>query len=123
MIVALTKQEIEQMLAEYVEAAIVHADANKAGDTDTAAACAQRKIDIYRRLKRDGQDALTAFHVLLEHPDPKVRASVAGYGLEFAPKESEQVLEELAKLAPDPIGVSAGMALFVWRSGNFEFPD
>jgi Domain of unknown function (DUF2019) len=120
---ALTKSEIDQMLTTYIDAAIAHDQANRTQDHDAATKYTDLKANIYRRLKKDGHDALTAFHALMKHPNPAVQIAVAGFGLEFASDESEKVLEQLQTLVPDIIGVDAAMALFIWRSGEAEFPQ
>jgi Domain of unknown function (DUF2019) len=123
MIATLTKLEIDQMLADFVEFVAIHGQANEDNDLELASQCTNRRAEIYRRLKMDGHDSLEAFYALLKHPDLDVRMSAATFGLESAPGESERVLEELATLAPDLTGVNAAMTLFVWRSGELKFPE
>lgn len=114
------EDNINETIVEFVTASIAHAEANKRGDEEAARLHAAKKATVYRDLKDRGVKATKAFMTLLDHPDPEVRLAAAGYALELNSTEAERVLEELS--ANPDMALDAGMALFVWRSGEMKFP-
>jgi len=54
-------------------------------------------VAINQELRRRGPEAHRSLLRLLSHPDPAVRGWAGCHALEFAPKEAEQTLEEVAR--------------------------
>ena len=85
--------------------------ANKAHDVVAA---------IYRELREQGTER--ALLPLLRHPDPAVVVWAGSHALEFAPRNGERALEDLARQDHGIVGFAALQTLAVWREGRLSFP-
>ena len=77
-------------------------------------------VAIRRELRTRGLEAQRQLLALLDDPDPGTRCWAAVSVLEFAPREGERVLAELAKLPDSLVGFSAEMTLEQWKAGTFN---
>jgi hypothetical protein len=116
---------VDELVSRYRAAASAHGSM-KLTDSAKARRAANRKADtvavIYRQLRTRG--AASVLSVLLEDPDPGVRAWAGAHALEFAPSQGEQVLEALAAEDTEPLGKgsNAKITLEEWRAGRLRFP-
>lgn len=77
-------------------------------------------IAIHRELRARGVEAQLCLLVLLDAPDPATRCWAATAVMEFAPKEGERVLTDLARNAGGLVGFSAEWALAEWMAGTLN---
>lgn len=77
-------------------------------------------VAINRELRARGMEAQRHLLVLLDDPDLGTRCWAAKAVLEFAPREGERVLADLAKHADGLIGFSAEWALEQWNAGALK---
>ncbi|WPB81952.1 DUF2019 domain-containing protein [Archangium violaceum] len=77
-------------------------------------------IAIHRELQARGVEAQLCLLVLLDDPDPATRCWAATAVMEFAPKEGERVLTDLARNAGGLVGFSAEWTLEDWRAGTLK---
>lgn len=73
-------------------------------------------------LRARGIEAQRQLLKLLDDPDPGTRCWAAASVLEFAPKEGERVLTEIAQHVDGLVGFSAERTLEQWRAGTFNPP-
>lgn len=106
----------DDLVALYQKNAIEH---RRASDPKTANRAADLVANVYRELKRRGDQALLL--PLVHSPHAEVRSWAAAHALEFAPEQGVSVLEDLSR-EPRSLGFSAKMTLKVWREGNLRFP-
>jgi Domain of unknown function (DUF2019) len=117
----LATASIDDIVAEYVEAAAKHHEATDAGTSRVTNRAHDRIASAYGELRRRGPDAQRSLLPLLDHENLGVRLWAAAHALEFAPAEGERTLLELEPL-PGFTGFNAGMTLQVWRKGELRFP-
>ncbi|HYO72918.1 MAG TPA: DUF2019 domain-containing protein [Archangium sp.] len=77
-------------------------------------------VAIHRELRARGIEAQRKLLVLLDDPDPGTRCWTATAVMEFAPREGERVLAELARNAGGLVGFSAEWALEEWKAGTLK---
>jgi Domain of unknown function (DUF2019) len=109
----------DELVVLYRDAGRIHGEATMSGDNKVGNPKAVLIADVYRELRRRGTESVLA--VLLDDPDPGVRAWAGAHALEFAPDEGEPVLEALEAGGYGPISFSAEMTLEVWRDGELRF--
>jgi hypothetical protein len=108
------------LIQEYAEAASAHGEATAAGDNARANQAHEVVAATYRRLRSHGEQRRLL--PLLEHSDPAVVAWAAAHALEFAPKEGERALTDLAQRDSGIISFAAEVTLSEWREGKLAFP-
>lgn len=85
---------------------------------------ANRKYDalitIRKELRARGMEADRHLLGLLDDPEPGTRYWAASSVLDFAPKEAERVLSELANLPKSLVGFTAELTLQQWKAGIFK---
>jgi hypothetical protein len=77
-------------------------------------------VAIIKELRSRGPEAQRQLSKLLADPEPSTRCWTASAVLEFAPREAEQVLEELSRTQRNATGVSAHFTLKQWREGTWN---
>jgi hypothetical protein len=109
--------DVDRLLEVFANAARGQWDALDRADHKEANSQFDRYVASYRELRRlgaPGQQGLTA---LLRSPHPAVRMVTGAYALEFAPREAEPVLQELAS-GSGLLAFNADMTLREWRAGR-----
>lgn len=112
---------LEELIAAYETAAVLHGDAFAKGDLRTSNRAADKVAAIYRELRQRGDGARMALLPLLLASHSWVRGWAAAHALEFAPEMGRVVLEALST-EEGMIGFSARMTLTTWRKGELKFP-
>ena len=77
-------------------------------------------VAIEKELKARGIEAQRQMLKLLDDPDPGTRCWAAGSVLEFAPREGERVLTDIAEHVDGLVGFSAERTLEQWKAGTFN---
>jgi hypothetical protein len=77
-------------------------------------------VAIHRELRARGIEAQRQLLVLLDDPDLGTRCWTATAVMEFAPREGERVLADLARNAGGLVGFSAEWALEEWKAGTLK---
>lgn len=77
-------------------------------------------VAIHRELRARGVEAQRQLLVLLDDPHLGTRCWAATAVMEFAPKEGERVLTDLARSAGGLVGFSAEWTLEEWKAGTLK---
>jgi hypothetical protein len=77
-------------------------------------------VAIHKELRARGVEAQRQLLVLLDDPDLGTRCWAATAVMEFAPREGERVLADLARTAGGLVGASAEWALEEWKAGTLK---
>lgn len=117
----LRKATIDQLLAQYQSAALVHRAASRAGEYKKANPDYHRLTAIVAELRTRGPEAHGALLQLLDDPRVEVRGWAATHALELAPKRAENVLEAIASGPSSLEELGAKTTLREWRSGRLKF--
>lgn len=110
----------EQLVEKYRELSARHWRAIEAGQPKAANRDFDVLVAINRELRSRGVEDHRKLLELLNDPDPRTRCWAATDVLEFAPREGEQVLAELAKAQRGLVGFTAERVLKQWKDGTFR---
>lgn len=114
--------DVDSLLAEYADAALMHRRASREGKHKIANPAYKRLSAIVRELLRRGPGAQGALLSLLADPRTEVRGWAATHALGFAPEHASLVLEEIASGPSSLEEFSAKMVLQQWRAGALRPP-
>jgi hypothetical protein len=109
---------VEALLGQYAELAILHGQALSEADHKSANRLHSRITRIYNTLQALGDEARNELLALLEHPEMSVRSWAAAHALDFAPERGEPVLAQIAAEGPMPFSLSAETVLDAWRASK-----
>lgn len=112
---------IHELSAIYEDAAAIHGQATRDGNSRTANAQYKRIIVVWNELRRRGDDGRAALSRLMGSSNPHVRGWAASHVLEFEPEAAEPELTRLAQGPPSPVRLDAEMTLKEWRAGRLKF--
>jgi hypothetical protein len=117
----LQQGDLDALLKEYADAALVHRTASREGKHKIANRAYHRISTVMRELRERGPHALSALLRLLEDERIEVRGWAAAHALEFAPDRAVHVLECIASGPASLEELSAKMVLQQWRhAGSIE---
>lgn len=119
---SLTELTLDDLLKRYTAAAIAQGVATESGNSNKGNRAADLLVAINRELRRRGAEAHQSLLKLLSHADPAVRGWAGCHALEFAPREAEQALEEVARIPKSPIAFTAEWTLREWKAGRLRIP-
>jgi hypothetical protein len=114
--------ELDQLLAQYADAALTHRKASRDGKHKIANHAYDRLSAVVRELRERGPDAQKALLQLLHDERIEVRGWAAAHALEFDSERAASVLEAIAAGPASLEEFSAKMVLQQWRGGNLQFP-
>ena len=109
--------EIDQLLAEYADAAVAHRTASRDGTPEVANGCYKRIRVVVRRIGEE-PSAREAFLRLLDDERVEVRGWAATHALEFAPDRAAATLDAIAAGPTSLEEFSAQMVLREYRAGK-----
>ena len=109
--------EIDQLLAEYADAAVAHRTAGRDGNPEVANGCYERMLAVVRRI-REERGARQAFLRLLDDERVEVRGWAAAHALDFDPGRAAATLDAIAAGPTSLEEFSARMVLRDYRSGK-----
>lgn len=118
----LTRLPSDELVERYAAAAVAHGAATESGNSEEGNRSADLLLAINQELRRRGPDVHRGLLRLLSHPQPAVRGWAGSHALEFAPKEAECALEEVARIPKSLIGFTAEWTLREWRAGRLRIP-
>ncbi|MGE0883646.1 MAG: HEAT repeat domain-containing protein [Blastocatellales bacterium] len=107
------------MAQEYADAVIKQEECIFQGNARKGNQYARRYIQIANQLLRGGEEAISVFVELLQHPDPNVRGNAAANLLKVRTAEAVAALEPLAEIE-GLTGLGAKMTLERYRRGELE---
>ncbi|WP_225413135.1 DUF2019 domain-containing protein [Stigmatella hybrida] len=110
----------DQLVEKYRELSARHGRAIEAGNHKAANRDFDVIVAINKELRARGIEAHRELLTLLNDPEPGTRCWAATDVLEFAPREGEQVLAELAKVPRSLVGLTADMTLRQWKAGEYK---
>ena len=110
----------DQLVEKYRELSARHGRAIEAGNHKAANRDFDVIVAINKELRSRGIEAHRELLTLLNDPEPGTRCWAATDVLEFAPREGEQVLAELAKVPRSLVGLTADMTLRQWKAGEYK---
>lgn len=110
----------DQLVEKYRELSARHGRAIEAGNHKAANRDFDVIVAINKELRARGIEAHRELLTLLNDPEPGTRCWAATDVLEFAPREGEQVLAELAKVPRSLVGLTAEMTLRQWKAGEYK---
>jgi len=113
---------LQELLDEYVDAAMTHRTATRRGDHRTANPAYEQLVGVIRELRTRGAEAQAAFVTLLDDERLEVRGWAAAHALEFASDKAEAVLGEIVAGPQSLEEFSARRVLEEWRGGRLRFP-
>ncbi|WP_177233706.1 DUF2019 domain-containing protein [Stigmatella erecta] len=111
---------VDQLVEKYRELSARHGRAIEAGNHKAANRDFGVIVAINKELRSRGIEAHRELFKLLNDPEPGTRCWAATDVLEFAPREGEQVLAELAKVPRSLVGLTAEMTLRQWKAGEYK---
>lgn len=115
----LAKVSVALLIEAYKAAAVSHGEAIERGDPRDANRHNDALTAIYRELRSRGARAQRALLPLLLDPDERVSCWAAAHGLQFATRESEAILLDLAA-GQSGIAFDARMTLHEWHTGHLS---
>lgn len=89
-------QDIEPLVARYVDAASYHRVVTEAGDSEEANTHYDALVEVFHQLLSAGTDGNEALHALLDHQNLSVRVAAATHLLPTDADAARGVLEEAA---------------------------
>ncbi|WP_075005837.1 DUF2019 domain-containing protein [Stigmatella aurantiaca] len=110
----------DQLVEKYRELSARHGRAIEAGNHKAANRDFDVIVAVNKELRARGIEAHRELLTLLNDPEPGTRCWAATDVLEFAPREGEQVLAELAKVPGSLVGLTAEMTLRQWKAGEYK---
>jgi hypothetical protein len=111
----------EELVRLYEQAASAHGHANARGNYRSGNPEADKIVEIYREIKSRGAEHQKMLLPLLLSDNIGVCGWAGGHALEFAPRQGEAILVEIAK-GQGIVSFVARMTLEVWRKGELRFP-
>lgn len=112
----------ERLVEEFRRLSAEHGHALETGNPRSANRRYDTLVAIRHELRSRGPEAQRQLLKLLADPEPSTRCWTASFLLQLAPREAEQVLEELVRTQRNTIGVTARITLEQWREGTFHPP-
>lgn len=109
--------------AQYEEAAGLHGEASRTGNSRAANAQYKRIVAAWKELRGKGEAGRAVLLHLMGNSNPDVRLWAASHVLEFDPGAAEAELNRLASGPPSLVRFDAELTLKEWRAGNLTFPD
>jgi len=116
----LNELPVEQLIEETKQLSAQRMRAIYAGKPKDGNRIFDLLVAIHRELRARGVEAQRQLLVLLDDPDLGTRCWAATAVMEFAPREGERVLADLARNAGGLIGFSAEWALEEWKAGTLK---
>jgi hypothetical protein len=110
----------EQLVEQYRELSARHGRAIEAGHHKDANRDFDVIVAINKELRARGIEAHRQLLSLLNDPELGTRCWAATDVLEFAPREGEVVLAELAKVPKSLVGLTAELTLEQWKAGAYK---
>lgn len=108
-----------ELVQEYAEAVIKQEECIFQGNVRKGNQFARRYIQIANELLSGGEEVISVFAELLQHPDPNVRVNAAASLLKARTAEAVATLEPLAEIE-GLAGLGAKMTLERYRRGELE---
>jgi HEAT repeat protein len=108
-----------ELAQEYAEAVIKQEECIFQGNARKGNQFARRYIQIARELLSGGEESISVFAELLQHPDPNVRGNAAANLLKDRTSEAVAALKPLAE-SEGLAGLGAKMTLERYRRGELE---
>jgi hypothetical protein len=113
------KASVAVLIDAYKAAAVSHGEAIERGDPRDANRHNDTLTAIYRELRKRGARAQRALMPLLLDPDDRISCWAAAHGLQFATRESEAILLNLAA-GQSGVAFDARMTLHEWHTGHLS---
>jgi hypothetical protein len=113
------KASVAELIGAYKAAAVSHGEAIERGDPRDANRHNDTLTAIYRELRKRGARAQRALMPLLLDPDERISCWAAAHGLQFATRESEAILLNLAS-GQSGVAFDARMTLHEWHTGHLS---
>jgi len=108
-----------ELIQEYADAVIKQQECIFQGNARKGNQFARRYIQIAKELLSGGEESISVFAELLQHPDPNVRGNAAANLLKDRTAEAVAALEPLVK-NEGLVGLGAEMTLERYRRGELE---
>lgn len=109
---------MEDLLAKYVDNAVLHGEGTEIGDHLKTNAAHDALVEVCRAIK-EKDSSLKVLLPLLEHNEISVRGWAATHLLPVAESSATKVLEVIAN-GDDLFALSAKMVLKEWRDGTLK---
>ncbi len=112
----------ERLVEEFRRLSAEHGHALEAANARAANRKFPTLVAIIKELRSRGPEAERQLLELLSDPEPSTRDWTASAVLDFAPREAEQVLEELVRTQIGIPRFTARWTLEQWREGTYNPP-
>ncbi len=112
----------KELVERFTDLSLRQYDVLEIDDTRTYTKLSHRLRAVAGVLRKRGRDARRALLPLLDHKNAQARLNAVHQLLAIEPLRARATLEALAKIAPGPQRLPAGMALMRLDSGEYK-PD